>query len=78
MKIRVTFRYFVNDWKHFLDSKSPQTPSDLIHLSTLTKLQGLSHSFNLKLEHLICKKVLKFDLLANCFSDLFTEVKIWH
>ena len=33
------------------------------------------HSFNLNFEQLICKKVLKFTLLANCCSDLFTEVK---
>ena len=32
----------------------------------------------LTLEKLSCKKGQKFVLLDNCFSDLFTEVKIWY
>ena len=33
-------------------------------------------AFNLKLERLSGKKVLKFPLIGNCSSDLFTEVEI--
>ena len=75
MKTRVSLKYFDNDCprKQFFASNLPQTPSSLISLTILVT-QGLSHSFNLKLEQLNCKKVFKIALLANCFSDLFTEV----
>ena len=64
-------------WKHILASESPQTPSNLICL-TIFVILGPWHSFNLKLEQLICKKALKFVLLDNYFPDLFTEVQIWY
>ena len=35
-------------------------------------------AYNLKLERLSGKKVLKFPLIGNRFSDLFTEVEIWY
>ena len=79
MKTRVCLKYFVNNslWKQFFVSNSPKTPSILIALKILLTLESLSKSFNLKLKKLSCKKVLKFAFLRNCFSDLFTEVKIW-
>ena len=40
--------------------------------------QGLSHSFNLKLEQLSSKNVLKYALLGNWFSELSTQVEIWY
>ena len=60
---------------HFFASNSSQTPLNLISL-TILLTQGLSHSFNLKLKQLNCKKVLKFALLGNYFSDFFTDVEI--
>ena len=39
---------------------------------------GISKTFNLKLEQLICKKVLKVVLLDNYFPDLFSNVQIWY
>ena len=42
----------------------------------LVTLRSL-HSFNLKLEQLSHKKVLKFALLGNYFPDRFIAVKIW-
>ena len=76
MKTRVSLKYFVSYclWKPF-DSNSPETPSNLISLTILVTLRPFT-LFNLKLEQLSCKKVLKFALLGNYFSDLFTEVKI--
>ena len=72
MKSKVSLKYFVNNclWKHFL-------ASNLNSLTMLVTLRPFT-SFNLKLEQSSCKKVLKFALLGNCFSDLLTEVKIWY
>ena len=64
-------------WKQLLASNLPQAPSNLICFPILGTL-NLSWCFNLKLEQLICKKVLKFVSLDNCTSDLFTEVQIWY
>ena len=77
MKARVSLKYFVNDclWKQVFASNSPQTPSNLTFLTILVTLRP-SHSFNLNLEHLSCKKGLKFALLGNCFSDLSIEIEI--
>ena len=79
MKTRVSLRYFLNDylWKHYFASNSTQIPSNLISL-TILATQGTLHSFNLKLEQLSSKNVLKFVLLGNCFSDILTEVEICH
>ena len=62
-------------WKHFLGSKLPQTPSNLIWL-TIFEIQGFWHSLNLKLEQLICTKALEFILLDNHYPDLLTEGQI--
>ena len=79
MKTRVSLKYFVNNclWKTFFDCNSPQTPSNVISLIIMVTLRSFT-LFNLKLEQLSCKKKLKYDLLDNCFSDLFTEVEIWY
>ena len=55
MKTRVCPKYFVNDclWKDFLSSDSPQTPLDMICLTTFLTLRLLRHTFNLKLKELI-------------------------
>ena len=53
----------------FFDSDSPQTPSDLISLTSLVTLT--SHCVNQKFEELSCKKLSKFALLGDYFSDLF-------
>ena len=78
MKTRVSLKYFVNDClsKHFFDSNLPQTLSNAISLTSLVTLRPFT--LNLKLEILSCKKVLKFALLSNCFSDLLSEVDIWY
>ena len=77
MKTRASLKYFVSYclWKHFFDSTSPHTPSNLISLTILVTLRPFT--FNQKLEQLSSEKVLKFALLGNCFSELFTEVEIW-
>ena len=61
----------------FFYFNSSQTPFNLVSLTIFVTL-GLSRYFNLKLEQLSDKKVLKFALLGNCFSDLLTEVEIWY
>ena len=48
----------------------------IFFLTMLVTLRSL-HSFNLKLEQLSHKKVLKFGLLGNYFPDRFIAVKIW-
>ena len=75
--VYTSLKYFVNDclWKQFFASNSPQTPSNLISLTILVTVRPFTQ-FILKLEQLSRKKVLKFSLLGNCFSDLFTEVEI--
>ena len=79
MKTRVSLKYFVSYclWKALFDCNSPQTSLNLISL-TLLKIEGLSQSFNLNLEQLSSKKVLKFDLLYNYFFDLLKVVEIWY
>ena len=73
MKTRVSLKYFLSDplWKQFLASNSPQIPSNLISLTILVTLRK-------KIERLNCRKVLKFALFDNCFSDIFSEVEIWY
>ena len=63
-------------WIPLFFSNSPQNPSNLISLTFLVAVS--SHCLDLKLEQLSGSKVLKFALLGNCFSDLFTEVEIWY
>ena len=77
METKVSLRCFVNYclWKLFFDSNSPHTPSNLICLTLLVTLTPL-HRFNLKLEQLSSKKDLRFALLGNSFSDIFTEIEI--
>ena len=72
MKTRVCLKYFVNHYllKRLLDSKSPHTTSSFICLTIFVNLRPMTQ--------LICNKALKFVLLDNCFSDLFTDVQIWH
>ena len=78
MKSRVSLKYFVIDslWKEFLASKLPQTLSNLTALTLFINLGPLTQ-FQLKLEQLIFKKVLKFVLLGNYFFNFFSEVQIW-
>ena len=68
---RAIVKYFVSYClcKSFFDCNSPQTTSNLITLTFLVTLRPFN-CFNLKLEQLSGKKVLKFALLGNCFSDL--------
>ena len=63
IKTRVNLKFFVNDCisKHSFACNLPEI---------------LSNSFNLKLEQLSFKKVLKIVLLGKCLSDLFTDVEI--
>ena len=79
MKARVCHKYFVDDWfwKQCFASNSTHTHSNLISLTILVTVSS-STQFNLELEQLSSKKVLKFALLGNCFSDLLTEVQIWY
>ena len=46
MKIRVNFKYFVNDsfWKHFFASNSSRTPLKRNHLNILVTLRPLTQS----------------------------------
>ena len=73
MKTRVSLKYFVS---YCLWKLAP----DLFKLNFFDIFGNSKafHTFNLKLEQLSGKKVLKFPLLVNCFSDLFTEVEIWY
>ena len=77
IKTRLSFKYFVNDClrKPFFDPNSLHILTNLTSLIILAILRPL-HSLNLKLEQLICKKVLKFAFLGNCFPNLFSEFKI--
>ena len=79
VKLRVSLRYFVNDCplKHSFACTSPQSSSNCFSFTILVT-QGFSHSFNLQLKQLSCKKVLKFAFFGNCFSDPFTEVQMWY
>ena len=79
MKTKVSLRCFVNYclWKLFFDSNSPHTSSNLICLTFLVTLRPL-HRFNLKLEQLSGKKDVRFALLHNSSSDVFTEIEIWY
>ena len=79
MKTTVSLKCFVNDcfWKQHFSSNSPQTTSKLNFVGNFGHSKAY-HCFNLKLEQLSCKKVLKFVLLGNSFSDLITEVEIWY
>ena len=78
MNTGVSLKYFVNDcpWKPVFDSNSPHTSSNLISMAILVALRPFT-PFDLKLEHLSSKKGLKSALIANCFSDLFTEIEVW-
>ena len=79
MKTRVSLK---NIWrmivfgKRFLILTRPRPKTK--NLFFLTTLVTLSHCFDLKLEQLSCRKVLKFSLLSNCFFYLLTEPEIWY
>ena len=64
-------------WKQFLASNSPQVPLNLICLTIVVSLMPLTQ-FNLELEQLICKNLIKFVLLDTYFSELLTDVQIWY
>ena len=79
MKTKVSLKYFVNDflWKQFFALTSPRIPMVLICLRILVSLRPFT-KFQAKSRASNFKKALNFDLLGNSFSDLFSEVKIWH
>ena len=78
-KARVSLKYIVNDClcEHLFASNSPQTPSNLILLTLLVTLRSVT-LFYPKFRAINSQIKLKFVLLGNRFSDLFTEVKIWY
>ena len=78
-KAKVCLKYFVNYclWKQFLASNSLQNSSNLICLTIFVTL-NLWHSFNLRLQQIICKEALKFVLLDNNFPGVFSEAKVWY
>ena len=65
MKTRVYLKYFVHDctWKQGFASNLPQTYLNLICLT-------IWHSFNIKFDNLICKKLLKFVFAGNYFCNV--------
>ena len=73
METSYSVRYFVSYClcKHFFDSNSPQTPSNVISLTILLTLSPFT-LFEPK-----SKLVLKVALLGNWFSELFTQVEMW-
>ena len=79
IKTKISLKFFLNYclWKEFLILIHPRRQQTYF-LRPFRYLSGLSHCFNLKLEQLDCKKVLKFAFVDNCFSDPFTEVEIWY
>ena len=79
MKARLSVKYFVDDYlrKPLFTSNSTLTPLNLVSLRILVTLRPFT-KFYKKLEKLSHKIELKFALLGNCFSDLFTVVKIWY
>ena len=81
MKIKVCLILFVNNClcKQFLDSNSPQTPSNLIRLTVSTTLRPLTQfSPKIRATNLPkMPKVLKLVLLDNYFPDLFKPFKFF-
>ena len=79
MKTGVCLRYFVNDflWKQLFVSNSPQNPSNLNLFTIFVTLRPFTLFYH-KLRATKLQKNAKIALLANCFSDLFTDAKIWH
>ena len=79
MKTRVSFKYFVNGclWKPSLASNLPETPSNLISLTTSLNLRS-STLFQPKIRVTKLQKGPKFDSIGTCFSDLFTYLEIWY
>ena len=77
MKSRVCLKYFVNYclWKQLFASKSSQIISKLTCLTIFVTLRIFTQFYS-KIRATIYKKALKFVLLDNYFSDLFTEVQI--
>ena len=73
IKTGVCLKYFVNDC-FFLQTR--HRPDQISYLWQY--LYGFWHSFDLKLEELICKKVLKLVLVDNYFPYPFCPVQIWH
>ena len=75
MKTRASLKCFLNDclWKQIFASNSTQISSDLLSLGILVTPMPLTE-FHLKFEELSAQKMLKFALLGNCFSDVFTLV----
>ena len=73
MKTRVSLKYFVHDciWKHFFASNLPQTLLNLLCLTLLGTLRPLTQ-FLSKISATAFQKSVKFVILDNYFSDLFT------
>ena len=74
MKNRVRVKYFVNGYllKQFLASNLPLALSNLMCLAIFVTLKSE------KLETLICKKALKFNLHDNCLPNILTKVHNWY
>ena len=60
-----------------LPSNVPQASLNLICLTILVTLRALPQ-FKLIIEHLVCRKVLKFVLLYNNISYFFFEALMWY
>ena len=60
MKTRVSLKYFVNDclWKHFFDSNTPQTLSNLISLTVMVTLRPFT-LFQCKIREIKLQKSVK-------------------
>ena len=80
MKTRASLKFFVNDcvWKYFFCFQLPPGPFKFTFCDDFGHPKSFHTALTKKLEQLTCKKVLKFHLFPNCFSDFFTEVKIWY
>ena len=80
MKAGVSLKYFVNDclWKHFLCFLLAPDIFKLIFFDNFGNSKAFHTVLIIKLEQLSRKNMLKFALLGNCFSDLFTKVNIWY
>ena len=76
MKTRVCLKYFVNDchWKQFSVSVS-NSLHILLNLTSFTIFVTLTF-FTQKFKQLNCKKLLKFALIANRFSDFLIKSKL--
>ena len=76
MKTRVSLKYFVTDclWKPFLNSNLSKTPSNFqISLIILVTPRPFT-LFQPKIRLIKLQNMLKFALLCDCCSNLFTEL----